>query len=176
MPIVNQHKKGNQNMLNIKKLSLAAVLVAGLAFNASALNITPGTFSPWTGTDNSNLSAAQIGAIVGVTPLSMVYNQEIQGESSGLTINENVSTAGSIFLYVKDGNHNPAFYIFNLTGVWNGTDALVLSGFWPGPGSISHVSLYTGPGTQRVPDAGGTLALMGVALGSLGLLRRKFAA
>jgi len=178
----------------MKKLGLAAVLAAGISLNAHALSITPATLPQWTGTDNSNLSAEQISAIVGVT-VGEVYKQNVGGSEEGsfagsyTTTFSNTPTdpsdalidyisgpsitGSSIFLYVKDGNHNPAFYIFNITG-WNGTDDIVLSGFWPNQGAISHVTILTGGGT-RVPDAGGTLALLGIAIGSLGLVRSRLA-
>jgi hypothetical protein len=180
-------------MLNITKLTLAAVLAAGITFNAHAVSITPATIPQWTGTDNSNLDAAAISAIVGVT-VGEVYKQDVGGPESGSFAGSYTTTfsnspgdpsdalidyiggaaitGDSIFLYVKDGNNDPAFYIFNITG-WNGTDDLVLTGFWPENGAISHVTILTGGPTTTVPDAGGTLALMGIAIGSLGLIRRK---
>ena len=79
------------------------------------------------------------------------------------------------WLLVKDGNNNPAWYLFNLTTLgWNGTDVLQLTGFWPGSGAISHVALYGTPGTS-VPDAGTTMALLGLGIGALGFARRKLA-
>jgi hypothetical protein len=179
-------------MLNITKFSLIAILAAGMSFTAHALSITPATLPQFTGTDNSNLSAAQISAIVGVT-VDEAYKKDVGGPDSGTfassyntTFSNTPSdpsdglidyisgpsiTGGSIFLYVKDGNSNPAYYIFNITG-WNGTDDIVLTGFWPEQGAISHIAILTGD-TPTVPDAGGTLALLGLAIGSLGLIRRK---
>jgi hypothetical protein len=47
-------------------------------------------------------------------------------------------------LIVKDGSETPAQYLFNLSNItnisgttfWNGTDDLVLEGFWPDNGAI----------------------------------------
>lgn len=145
------------------------------------------------------MNAAQIAAIVGAGSLSAVYTQNVGGSEEGsfgssyTTTFSNTPqdpadalidyisgpsiTGPSIYLYVKDGNQNPAWYIFNLSALgWNGVDDLNLTGFWPNQGAISHVTILTGDTGNRVPDAGGTLALMGVALCSLGLLRRKLAA
>jgi hypothetical protein len=178
----------------ITKLSLAALIAAGISFNAHALTITPATNPKWTGDTTANMTASEIAAIVGATSLTEVYKQDVgAGSDSGTfassykTTFSNTATdpsdalieyksgasitGGSIYLYVKDGDHNPAFYIFNITG-WNGTDDIVLTGFWPDGGAISHVTILQGNGTS-VPDAGGTLALMGLAISSLGLLRRK---
>lgn len=56
-----------------------------------------------------------------------------------------VDCALDCYLLVKDGNHKPAAYLFNLAldpiG-WGGTMDLVLRDFWPDGGSISHLALY----------------------------------
>jgi len=78
------------------------------------------------------------------------------------------------FLLVKDGNHSPAWYLFDLTGIctsldWNGTEQLVLSGFWPDQGAISHVTLYGG---ESVPEPA-TMFLLGTGLIGLALFGRQ---
>jgi hypothetical protein len=52
-------------------------------------------------------------------------------------------------MVVKDGAATPAQYFFNLGDLgWDGTEQLVLSGFWVGTtGSISHVSIWGVPTT-----------------------------
>lgn len=185
----------------LKKLSLVGVLALGLVGSASALNITPATVPQWTGANNNNMNANQVAAAIGVAnnSLTAVYTQNVGGTEEGsfkTSYNTTFSnspqdpsaalidyisgssiTGNSIYLYVKDGNQNPAWYIFNISS-WNGTEDLVLSGFWPEQGAISHVTILTGTssGGDRVPDAGGTLALFGLALGSLSLVRRKLGA
>ncbi len=55
---------------------------------------------------------------------------------------------------------------------WNGTEDLILSGFWPNQGAISHVSLY-GASTP-VPEPA-TMLLLGVGLvGLAGFGRKRF--
>jgi hypothetical protein len=183
-------------MKALTKLNLAVALATGMAFSASALTITPATVPQFTGNDNSNLSDAQIAAIVGEASLTTVYKQDqgVVGDegdfaSSYETTFSNTADDPSdalidyisgpsitgnpnIYLYVKDGNHTPAFYIFDITG-WNGTDDLDLEGFWPEDGAISHVSILTDGDGNNVPDAGGTLALLGIGVALLGLARRK---
>jgi hypothetical protein len=78
--------------------------------------------------------------------------------------------AEDAFLLVKDGNQTPAWYLFDLSG-WDGMEDLVLTGFWPNQGAISHVSLYGGTSTT-VPEPG-TLLLLGSGLVGLALYGRK---
>jgi len=85
------------------------------------------------------------------------------------------------YLLVKDGKQDPAWYLFQLFNFsvdagdppipdWNGMETIVLSGFWPDQGAISHVTLYGGQ--HQVPEPF-TLLLFG--LGIVGIAGcRKF--
>jgi hypothetical protein len=76
------------------------------------------------------------------------------------------------YLVVKDGNHSPAVYFFNLSS-WNGTDALDLQDFWPDKGAISNVAIWGEVQQQQVPEPV-SLLLLGTGLGAAVLrLRRK---
>jgi hypothetical protein len=76
-----------------------------------------------------------------------------------------------IYLLVKDGDQEPAWYLFDISN-WNGTDDIVLQDFWPDQGAISHVAIYGG--SASVPDGGSMAMLMGVALMGLAGARRLF--
>ena len=85
------------------------------------------------------------------------------------------SYVGSMaYLLVKDGNHTPAWYLFNLTALgWNGTDVISATGFWLGGGAISHVTLYGTSTPAPVPDGGTTAALLGLGMMGIGFMARR---
>ena len=190
-------------MKTLNTLALTTIVAVGMTFNAGALSLTPASGSLVAqGTDPVNPDADDMEDITGSSPLTLVYkNDQKNGDPDG---EEEGSFAGSytttysntaddpedatieydggpsisgnpIYLLVKDGAaHDPVWYVFDISG-WNGTDTIELTGFWPQQGAISHVSIYTGGGGTQVPDAGSTLALLGLALTSIGVLRRKLA-
>lgn len=86
------------------------------------------------------------------------------------------------YLVVKDGNHTPARYLFNLALSpynWNGTDMLKLSGFWQNGvldslsesrGSISHVAIY---GISPIPLPASVWLFGSALIGFIGYSRRR---
>jgi hypothetical protein len=74
------------------------------------------------------------------------------------------------YLLVKDGNQNPDWYGFDISG-WDGQEDLSIENFWPDQGAISHVSIY---GTSTSVPEPATMILFGTGLvGLVGFTRRK---
>lgn len=79
-------------------------------------------------------------------PFSGSYETTFNGDESGGSITFTGGTSISCpqcFLLVKDGNHTPYWYLFNINS-WDGNQTITLSGFWPDPdkGAISHVGIW----------------------------------
>jgi len=91
----------------------------------------------------------------------------ITGDPSGATISwgEGGIIQGAQWLLVKDGDHIPVWYLFDITD-WDGMMAIELTGFWQDNGAISHVSIY------GIPEPG-TLALFGIGLALAAFSRRR---
>lgn len=78
------------------------------------------------------------------------------------------------YLLVKDGNQDPAWYLFDISS-WDGMEELDLQNFWPIQGAISHVSIYGGgepPPNGEIPEPA-TMLLFGAGLAGLAGVRRR---
>ncbi len=179
----------------LNKSLLGAALAMALNLDANALSITPAYTPLLISTDFTN-KQSEIDALIKLTfdpDPTLAYKRNVGDSDEGpfaasySTSFDNTPsdpadatisyisgqpsiTAEDIYLLVKDGNHTPAAYLFDISN-WNGTDSLMLTGFWPDGGAISHVSIYTS-GIARVPDGGATLMLLGIGLSGLVAARR----
>lgn len=186
----------------LKHAAVAALVCAVSPSAASALSITP-TTGHWVSSDTSNLKNSDLLTLVGLTgvddkSINLLYKQNFNGgEEGGFGASYSTSFAptgndpseatvtygagafincGICLLIVKDGNNQPAQYVFNLGPVqlgtntnarptgnptqvppalnWNGLDMLELKGFWAGVnGSISHIEIrgIAEPCSERNP-------------------------
>ncbi len=186
---------------------LTCAALATLSFGVSDVMaypvITPSTPALATGTETSQAAInVAIGPIMGLTPASdyQLYKQDVGvasdvgaaapyykttfSNSANDPANALIEWLGGNFigsaakyLLVKDGNHNPAWYLFNISD-WNGQDDLVMEGFWPQQGAISHVTIYGDNGDNpdlvtEVPEPASIGLWLTVVAGSAFAARRR---
>jgi hypothetical protein len=146
----------------------------------------------WTTDQTANLSLGEFGAIVGLSaeeiselqryykqdydngesgPYQSSYATQFSGDPNNATITYTggpMIPLGPLYVNVKDGNADPAQYIFDISD-WNRECDLVLVNFWSGVnGAISHVELIGIP----EPTSVAVWAGVGLVFG-LGIYRRR---
>lgn len=175
----------------MKKVYLAAIIALALSGTANALILTPGgQLYSGNETGQAAIDLALIG--YGIDPNTELYKDNVGGLEEGSFAMYYTTTyfndpldpkdaeitwdgPGKItdpdYLLVKDGNQEPAWYLFDING-WDGMETIYLNDFWPRQGAISHVTIYGGGGSNEVPEPT-TMLLFGAGLAGLAGLRRK---
>ena len=167
--------------------TISGLIFALLATSAQATTVylAPGD-ADFEGSDPNNPNASDVSDIVGVPGLLSLYKDDAGGSENGSFADNYTTTydyepdpedatitwdggdsisCPECFLVVKDGSHDPIWYIFDI-GNWDGMMDIELTGFWPDQGAISHVEIVGG--VIPVPAAvwlfgSGLLGLVGVA-------------
>ena len=186
-------------MRNVLTSSFFVAVVALLpgAWAAEALTIGPldAAFAGYTNPPSNDGMLADANVDCGGCLVNEVYESDSDsgilggsytwspdGDHSGTLSYDggSIFTGGNVF--VKDGQANPNWYVFDVTALgWNGIDDLVLEGLFVADGvpegdmngGISHVSLFGGstPPPSSVPEPA-TLSMLSAALVGLGVARR----
>jgi len=175
---------------------LAALALAMAGSQALALSIMPddcgdgldGSIQCWTG---SETTANEINKVVSMMfPVTELYRADVlSGEDKLLagsyateflgtdalitfTVGQQSINCPTCYLLVKDADSTPAWYLFNISEMWDGMGTITLEKFWSGSsGAISQVSIFGGPpGTSVL--APGPLGIMSIGLLMLSVMRR----
>lgn len=177
-------------MLGTQAQSL--VMIQASSCTGDATEYTAG-YLCWQGSEPNNPSVDDFFTITGLSlSLDLMYKDNVGGIEEGLltgsydTTFSNTAldpenalityTGGDMvscpecYLLVKDGNHDPIWYLFDI-GYWDGEMDIDLQNFWPDQGAISHVSIWSGEGGTTVPEPG-VLALLSIGLIGLGLRKK----
>lgn len=188
-----------------------AISIAGPAFGSFVVSPTSGSLGStrWEVTNNNSaLSPADVTGIVNVQNLVLRYKYD--GASSGTHSSSYTTTFSNsandpkdfditwstqnplsyindtrVFLVVKNGNHNPNQYIFEISrtgGIlnpgWDGKSTIQGRGFWLNGGAISHIAIF---GNQIPRPSDGpfvpepaTIALFATGLVCLAFRRQRY--
>ena len=175
---------------------VAAISLAPAANNAEAIMITPldASFQGFTDPPTNGDMFDDANAVCGNCLTDEVFNSDgdsgILGgsytysqfdEHNGTLSYDGGSTFTGGFLFVKDGQANPNWLVFDLTALgWDGVTDLVLQDLFIADGipegdkdgGISHVTLYGGSSPTSVPEPA-TLSMLGLGLFGLSIAGRR---
>jgi hypothetical protein len=136
--------QANCNNANAEEITLD--LTPFVAIDSGGENKTPAiliAISGWIGTDTEAYKDDQTESESGFAKqwYSTTYNQDLSGAEIVWDGTTDPYITGPSYLLVKGGKQKPAWYLFDISS-WDGMATISLSGFWPGKGSISHISIF----------------------------------
>lgn len=147
-----------------------AVLSGNETANPAILSIVDPIVAPSTLLYKSNVGGAEEGSLAGSYATAFL-NTPSDPSGANITYTGGDIVGPTAWLLAKDGNQDPAWYLFNLTSLgWDGMAKLELSNFWPQRGAISYVALYGD--AKKVPEPT-TMLLLGFGLLGLVGIGRK---
>ena len=117
-----------------------------IAIDSGRENNTPAilrAISVWIGTNTEAYKDDQDNSESGSAKqwYSTTYNHDLSGAEIVWDGATDPYITGPSYLLVKGGKQKPAWYLFDIAS-WDGMATISLSGFWPGRGSISHISIF----------------------------------
>jgi len=117
-----------------------------VAIDSGSENNTPAilqAISGWIGTDTEAYKDDEGKSESGSAKqwYSTTYNRDLSRAEIVWDGTTDPYITGPSYLLVKGGKQKPAWYLFDISS-WDGMATISLSGFWPGKGSISHISIF----------------------------------
>jgi hypothetical protein len=132
------------NSANAEEITLD--LTPFVAIESGRENKTPAiliAISGWIGNDTNAYKDDQGESESGPAKqwYSTTYNQDLSDAEIVWDGATGSYITGPSYLLVKGGKQKPAWYLFDISS-WDGMATISLSDFWPGKGSISHISIF----------------------------------
>lgn len=184
-----------ENMKKMKAMlmvSWMSLMVLGMMSDANALQITISNYlangdqtsqaqintaiASYIGTATALYNADDNNGLVESGSLAASYatdfDPDTKPETATITYVTGPFINSQAYLLVKDGNHSPSWYLYDLTALgWTGTQPIVIEQLWPGGGNISHATIY---GSSTAVPEPTTMLILGFGLLGLAGVRRRF--
>lgn len=101
------------------------------------------------------------------------FDPNVEPEKASITHVENTpffDTTKLTWLLAKDGVSS---YVWNITGIWNGTDEIQINDLWSGQGAFSHIEIGGAAVPEPTTVIAGALLLLPFGVSTLRALRNR---